>query len=67
MQFFLSKRAQLSLMIAVLMPLSAQAENADLESRIQQLEKMIQNMQQQLAEQDRQVEKLTKELARIEN
>ncbi|MBC7696842.1 MAG: porin [Bacteroidia bacterium] len=67
MQFHLSKRALLSSMIAVLMPLSAHAENPDLESRIQQLEKMIQNMQQQRAEQDKQVEILTKELAGIEN
>ena len=67
MQFHLSKRALFSSMIAVLMPLSAHAENADLESRIQQLEKMIQNMQQQRAEQDKQVEILAKELAGIEN
>ncbi len=67
MQFHLSKRALLSSMIAVLMPLSAHAENPDLESRIQQLEKMIQNMQQQRAEQDKQVEILTKKLAGIEN
>lgn len=53
MQFQLSKRALLSSMITVLMPLSAYAENSDLESRIQQLEKMIQNMQQQRAEQDK--------------
>ncbi len=67
MQFHLSKRALLSSMIAVLMPLSANAESSDLEARIQQLEKMIQTMQQQRAEQDKHVEVLTKELVGIEN
>ncbi|MEO6117925.1 MAG: hypothetical protein ABIP37_02515 [Methylotenera sp.] len=67
MHFPLTKRVLLSSMIAVLMPLSAHAENADLEARIQQLEKALQTMQQQRAEQDKQVELLTKELVGIEN
>lgn len=67
MHFPLSKRALLSSMIAVLMPLSAHAENSDLEARIQQLEKALQTMQQQRAEQDKQVELLTNELVGIEN
>ncbi len=67
MYFPLSKRALLSSMIACLMPLSANAENSDLEARIQQLEKALQTMQQQRAEQDKQVELLTKELVGIEN
>ncbi len=67
MYFPLSKRALLSSMIACLMPLSANAENSDLEARIQQLEKTLQTMQQQRAEQDKQVELLTKELVGIES
>ncbi|MES2180640.1 MAG: porin [Pseudomonadota bacterium] len=67
MHFPLLKRALLTSAIALLMPLSAYADNSDLEARIQQLEKTIQAMQQQRAEQDKQVEVLTKELVGIEN
>lgn len=67
MHFPLSKRVLLSSIITVSMPLSASAENSDLEARIQQLEKALQTMQQQRAEQDKQVELLTKELVGIEN
>lgn len=43
------------------------ANDQDLESRIRQLEQMVQQIQQQRAEQDKQIELLTKELVGIEN
>jgi phosphate-selective porin OprO/OprP len=68
MKFCLSKSALLSLTIAATLPLSAHAaDNAELEARIAQLEKIIQTMQQQHAEQDKQVEVMTKELVGVEN
>src|SRR5690349_17643852 len=68
MRFCLSKSALLSLTIAATLPLSAHAaDNAELEARIAQLEKIIQTMQQQHAEQDKQVEVMTKELVGVEN
>lgn len=48
------------------LPLAAQAEG-DTEARIKQLESLVQQMQQQRAEQDKQIEILTKELVAIGN
>lgn len=68
MRFCLSKSALLSLTIAATLPLSAHAaDNAELEARIQQLEKIIRTMQQQHADQNKQVEVMTKELVGVEN
>ena len=68
MQFTLSKRALLTTLISLSAPLSAHAaDNAELEARIAQLEKIIQTMQQQHAEQNKQVEVMTKELVGVEN
>ncbi len=55
------------LLISSLFPIVANAESTDLEARLQQLEKTIQLMQQQHAEQDKQLELLTKELVGMEN
>lgn len=66
----LSKRDLLCVTILGLLPMAANAANdgsAGLEARIQQLEKALQTMQQQRAEQDKQVELLTKELVAIGN
>jgi phosphate-selective porin OprO/OprP len=46
---------------------SAFADNADLETRVKQLEELLKTMQQQRAEQDKQLEILTKELVGVEN
>lgn len=63
-----TKNTLLSLAIAAVFPLPALAAgNAELEARIAQLEKIIQSMQQQKAEQDKQIEVLTKEVAGVEN
>ena len=63
-----TKNTLLSLALAAVLPLPAlAADNAELEARIAQLEKIIQSMQQQKAEQDKQVEVLTKEVAGVEN
>ena len=43
------------------------ANNADLENRVKQLEELLKTMQQQRAEQDKQLEVLTKELVGVEN
>lgn len=68
MRFCLPKSTLLTLTIAAALPLPAYAaDNAELEARIQQLEKIIQTMQQQQAEQNKHVEVMTKELAGVEN
>ena len=46
---------------------NALADNQALETRVKQLEELLKTMQQQRAEQDRQLEILTKELVGIEN
>ena len=53
-------------MIALLLPLAAQADS-DTEARIAELQKQMQIMSQQRAEQDKKIELLTKELVGIEN
>ncbi len=68
MKIRVAKSTLLSLTIAVTFPLLASAaDNAELEARIQQLEKIIQTMQQQHAEQGKQVEVLTNEVVGVEN
>ncbi len=72
MYFHPSKQVRLisgisgAVFVAMLIPFTVSAESADLEARIQQLEKTIQTMQQQRAEQDKQFELLSKELVGIE-
>lgn len=56
----------MALGMATLYPVASWAED-DPETRIRQLEQMMQQMMQQRAEQDKQIEMLTKELAGIEN
>lgn len=60
-------RLLMPLLISSLFPVVANAESTDLEARLQQLEKTIQLMQQQRAEQDKQLELLTKELVGMES
>ncbi|MDO9282461.1 MAG: porin [Methylotenera sp.] len=67
MQRMQLNRLILPTFISTLFPLVVHAEGSDLEARIQQLEKTIQAMQQQRAEQDKQLELLTKELVGIGN
>ena len=52
---------------AFLLPIASSAAELDAETRLKQLELMVQQMQQQRAEQDKQIELLTKELVGIEN
>lgn len=52
---------------AFLLPIASSAVELDAETRLKQLELMVQQMQQQRAEQDKQIELLTKELVGIEN
>lgn len=54
-------------LIATLCPITAGADEANLEQRIQQLESALLATQQQRVEQDKQIELLTKELVGIEN
>ncbi|HSI44032.1 MAG TPA: porin [Methylotenera sp.] len=62
------KNTLLACTVAAIFPLSTYAaDNAELEARIQQLEKIIQTMQQQQAEQNKHVEVVTKELVGVEN
>lgn len=64
----LPKNTVLACTIAAIFPLPTYAaDNAELEVRIQQLEKIIQTMQQQQAEQNKHVEVVTKELVGVEN
>jgi phosphate-selective porin OprO and OprP len=49
------------------LPALSYAEQSDSEARIHQLEQMMQQLQQQRAEQDKQIELLTKELVGVEN
>jgi phosphate-selective porin OprO/OprP len=60
------QRRLLALAIAGLFPLAAQAEGAATEDRIKQLEQIVQQMQQQRAEQDKQLQMLTEELAAMQ-
>lgn len=62
-----TKNTLLSLVIAVVPLPALAADNSELEARITQLEKIIQTMQQQKAEQDKRVEMLPKEVAGLEN
>ncbi len=62
-----SRLLSASVLISSLYPIASYAESVDLEARLQQLEKVIQLMQQQRAEQDKQLDLLTKELVGMEN
>lgn len=59
-------RGVIAVSVMAAMPMAASAET-DTETRIRQLEQMVQQMQQQRAEQDKQIDLLTKELVAIEN
>ncbi|PKO48037.1 MAG: porin [Betaproteobacteria bacterium HGW-Betaproteobacteria-22] len=67
MQLIQLNRLILPALISSVFPIVGHAEGSELEVRIQQLEKTIQSMQQQRAEQDKQLELLTKELVTIGN
>ena len=54
-------------LIAASISTSVLADDARLEERVRQLEDLLKTMQQQRAEQDKQVEMLTKELVTLEN
>ncbi len=53
--------------LATALPVASYADDNDADARIKQLESMVQQMQQQRAEQDKQIDILTKELTGIEN
>ncbi|HEY8085906.1 MAG TPA: porin [Methylophilaceae bacterium] len=53
--------------LAAAFPIASFADDNDADARIKQLENMVQQMQQQRAEQDKQIDILTKELSGIEN
>jgi len=53
--------------LATALPAASHADDNDAEARIKQLETMVQQMQQQRAEQDKQIDILTKELTGIKN
>ncbi|HSH71965.1 MAG TPA: porin [Methylophilaceae bacterium] len=55
------------LVSALLLPQGASADEGDAAARIKQLEQMTQQLQAQRAEQDKQIELLTKELVGVEN
>jgi phosphate-selective porin OprO/OprP len=64
------KSSQIKIVLAILVAVitrSAWAGDPELVSRIKQLEETLKAMQQQRAEQDKQLEVLTKELAGVEN
>lgn len=57
----------ITLALASMFPVTSYADSSDLEARIHQLEQAMQQLQQQRAEQDKQIDVLTKELAGTEN
>jgi phosphate-selective porin OprO and OprP len=57
----------LMIMVASACSMNAQAESADPSEQLKKLQQMVEQLQQQRLEQDKQIESLTKELVGIEN
>jgi phosphate-selective porin OprO/OprP len=64
--YSIHQRRLLALATAGIFPLVAQADGALTEDRIKQLEQIVQQMQQQRAEQDKQLQMLTEELTAMQ-
>ena len=61
------QRSLIATLIVLLFPIVSYADASDTEARIQELQKQVQQMSEARAEQDKQIELLTKELVGIEN